>query len=770
MNLEQKAARAERDGRQVRWYKNHNGFLIDPCPFANGVAHALAVGADGSKCFGRPPCPDELIERYFAEGGEAVGPYQANTSLSGQAQPLTPPPNGSGPATVSDASPAPNKRPVGVRTTPAQAPVDSPQSSGKVAQQGGNGVSRHSNGDLQAWIAANPERAFAGILGVELTHKAGSRELYARCPFHDDSRPSLRINLDKQVWYCDPCGKGGSAFELAIAVWGVEFKDACKRIEQIAGLNGNCRRIERARALTTSLDKPPSGAQRKEVRRLKYEIRDLDGELKATHIRIEYSDGTKNMPWEPAGVHPQELPLYGIGRTADASDGDAVIVSEGEKAADSLWERQHLAVGTVTGAGHIPCDDSLRQLLRFKIYLWPDNDDQGREHMEKIGKRLAEMGAGEIRVIDWKEAPPKGDGADFEGEIEGLLETGTLAGDPILATIDKALIEVVSAGALRFDFASAYLEAFRTERGKSIELCAGMLRTRNLSLLVGRAWAGKTTISMNLVRGLRQSGMFLGRACRPDTKIAYLALERNGSEVAEQFEAWGIADQIFFLDRVPMGDPREMARALAYEIHRRGVEITIVDHLVGMIHLEDGNDYVGVSRALAPFNAIAKYTSSHVLLLHHQPKTAGMGTEINVMGSEAFRAATDCLMEASKIGQNYFFRAQSRGVPDVERLRVTRGEDGVLDSEPGVEGLKAEILSTLASAEGACTSAKIVDISPELKAVDRKNLTRALRELFEANLICRDGKGKRGSPFYYSVGVGTTTISSGPAQMSFDKT
>jgi len=34
------------------------------------------------------------------------------------------------------------------------------------------------------------------------------------CPLHDDHDPSLRLNLEKNAWYCDVCGQGGDAIEL----------------------------------------------------------------------------------------------------------------------------------------------------------------------------------------------------------------------------------------------------------------------------------------------------------------------------------------------------------------------------------------------------------------------------------------------------------------------------------------------------------------------------------------------------------------------------
>src|SRR5438552_11542277 len=51
--------------------------------------------------------------------------------------------------------------------------------------------------------------------------KVVGAESYEWCPFHADGRgkaphsPSLRINREKQSWFCDPCNIGGALSELA---------------------------------------------------------------------------------------------------------------------------------------------------------------------------------------------------------------------------------------------------------------------------------------------------------------------------------------------------------------------------------------------------------------------------------------------------------------------------------------------------------------------------------------------------------------------------
>jgi DNA primase len=52
------------------------------------------------------------------------------------------------------------------------------------------------------------------------------REIAFRCPLHDDHDPSLRVDPEKGVWFCDPCLVGGDVIELARLAWGYDQRDA----------------------------------------------------------------------------------------------------------------------------------------------------------------------------------------------------------------------------------------------------------------------------------------------------------------------------------------------------------------------------------------------------------------------------------------------------------------------------------------------------------------------------------------------------------------
>ena len=264
---------------------------------------------------------------------------------------------------------------------------------------------------IRSEIAADPKRAYGLILSQELTHGSARGQWYAHCPFHNDTHASWRLDPAKSVWYCDVCREGGDLFDLTKRLHGTTFKGAVTDLAELFALNGH------------------ANAPKLLVRTLRYEVRDLEGKLRATHVRREYDNGSKEMPWDPLGTKPAELPLYGINRSFDFSAGDEIIVVEGEKCADSLWERGFLSAATF-GTSAIPSDDALKALLRFKVYLWPDNDDIGRVHMRAIATSLLRLGHRDVWWMEWKGAPAKGDAADFDGDLQELFDAAVLYEPP----------------------------------------------------------------------------------------------------------------------------------------------------------------------------------------------------------------------------------------------------------------------------------------------------------------------------------------------------
>jgi 5S rRNA maturation endonuclease (ribonuclease M5) len=153
---------------------------------------------------------------------------------------------------------------------------------------------------------------------------------------------------------------------------------------------------------------PQDGGQRITVSR----IRDAAGRHVADHVREDKPDGDKECRWRQLdgtwglnGTKLSELPLYGAEQVAAWSLDDLVVVVEGEKARAAMDRTDFFNVlGTVTGAAATPGAEALEVLRDRRVALWPDTDEQGRKHMERIADRLLPIAA-EVLVYEWRDAP-----------------------------------------------------------------------------------------------------------------------------------------------------------------------------------------------------------------------------------------------------------------------------------------------------------------------------------------------------------------------------
>ena len=65
--------------------------------------------------------------------------------------------------------------------------------------------------------------------GLKLT--GGGEWKNALCPFHDDSKPSLRVRLDTGGFKCMACGThGGDVLSFHMQRYGLSFKQAAKNL------------------------------------------------------------------------------------------------------------------------------------------------------------------------------------------------------------------------------------------------------------------------------------------------------------------------------------------------------------------------------------------------------------------------------------------------------------------------------------------------------------------------------------------------------------
>lgn len=63
-----------------------------------------------------------------------------------------------------------------------------------------------------------------------LTPRKAGKEHVARCPLHEDSHPSLRLNSERGVWFCHPCGEGGDGLRLWMRAKKADFVAAVREL------------------------------------------------------------------------------------------------------------------------------------------------------------------------------------------------------------------------------------------------------------------------------------------------------------------------------------------------------------------------------------------------------------------------------------------------------------------------------------------------------------------------------------------------------------
>ncbi|GAH69598.1 unnamed protein product, partial [marine sediment metagenome] len=74
------------------------------------------------------------------------------------------------------------------------------------------------------------------VISEHVSLKKKGREMVGLCPFHDDHRPSLNVNVNKQIFKCFACGAGGDVLKFVQMRENLTFPQAIQRLAQRAGI------------------------------------------------------------------------------------------------------------------------------------------------------------------------------------------------------------------------------------------------------------------------------------------------------------------------------------------------------------------------------------------------------------------------------------------------------------------------------------------------------------------------------------------------------
>jgi putative DNA primase/helicase len=449
---------------------------------------------------------------------------------------------------------------------------------------------------------------YQALGGEPSSQRRQGREIIVRCLSHrPDAHASLRLNRESGVWYCDPCGVGGGVLDLVmLAGAATDHSEAARWLRDRQLLAGDA----------------SSGDV---VGRREWRLSDASGSYLATHHREDREGGTKVFWWSRngslglGGLKAADLPLYGADVLAKSPSDGSVLVVEGEKAADALRRSGFSVVATVTGAGVTPSQASLEVLRGREIVLWPDNDDPGRKHMDRIAGRLRDI-ASKVRMISWGKKVGD-DAADFFSsggttECLGGLVAQAREWRPKLASQLASAAKLIRLSEVNPE-AVSWLWPGRIPFGK-------------LTVLDGDPGLGKSTLALDLAARMT-TGRELpgGAACSRGAVVLLSAEDGLADTVRPRLDAAG-GDPSRFVAISTVQEPggAETAPSLVEHvsqiedaIRRESGRLLIVDPFMAYLGREI-NSYrdQDVRSVLAPLAALADRTGAAVLLVRHLRK------------------------------------------------------------------------------------------------------------------------------------------------------
>lgn len=301
------------------------------------------------------------------------------------------------------------------------------------------------------------------------------QEVKAECPFKElhesqtDNNPSLTVNLNKGVYYCNTCHSKGNTHTMLRRVEGLSNEEAWFKL-------GDGLKIPRPDGTKPARpDIEPGLAQEyhKVLMNLTGPIRDVlrdrrgltdetlrlfklgwDGERVTIPIYDEYNtlvnfrrykwNSTEDQ-WKVLNYVDEyenaygEVRIFGLDRVID-STVDYVVWSEGEM--DRICCEQHgfpTACAT-SGAGTWKADWTRLFRGKKRVYLAQDNDEAGRIANSKLCEKLYRVV--DVYVITWPENfPLKGDITDFFTKCGQTTEDFQRLLDDAVKYVDPSLKE-----------------------------------------------------------------------------------------------------------------------------------------------------------------------------------------------------------------------------------------------------------------------------------------------------------------------------------------
>ena len=231
--------------------------------------------------------------------------------------------------------------------------------------------------------------------------KMSNGNMVTLCPFHDDTNPSLSVNMENGLWHCHACGKSGNA-QTFLEQSGLTKEQAIAELKRYAGIPDPPKKKKTKERFTVgdyaALKHLPEDF-----------LRSLGIQNGRKGITIPYMDESgavrANRQRYGAGAGPRfawgrgsKIMPYGLWRLGQMREHGYVVLVEGESDAQTLWYHNVPALG-IPGATVFQ-DEWARYLEGLTIYIHQEPDAGGETFVKKVAEGLVKGDfEGDVNVI-----------------------------------------------------------------------------------------------------------------------------------------------------------------------------------------------------------------------------------------------------------------------------------------------------------------------------------------------------------------------------------
>jgi hypothetical protein len=500
------------------------------------------------------------------------------------------------------------------------------------------------------------------VLAAIGDYKKAGAGYTARCPAHEDRRPSLSINKGKDDTVLLKCHAGCST-EAVVKALGLTMRDLFPRVAETPkkprkmGVSATATRKDTAKfnQFPTAAAAVANCERRLGPRSAWWTYHDAGGEPVAIVVRWDKAKGKEFRPFAKTGAEWRigdpdgPWPLYQL--PALLQSQGRVYVCEGEKKTDAVRSLGLTATTSAHGANSAKESDWTSVAGR-QVVILPDHDEPGSKYVEGVISVLAKVAPRPIiKVVHLPGLPPGGDAVQY---IAARRAAG-LGDAAIRAEIDEMADRAEAATTTDEAPITPILISLADVQSRPIEwLWPGRIARGKVTLLAGDPGLGKSFLTLDLAARVSRGSPWPDApdASAPLGGVVLLSAEDDVEDtIRPRLDAAGADVHRIKLLQAVRHNYRENQKEAIFSLVTDlpaleaailavpGCQLVVIDPITAYLGETDSHKNAEIRGLIAPLAALAAKYGVAIVCVTHLNKSGSGPAIYRSIGSIAFVAA-----------------------------------------------------------------------------------------------------------------------------------